>query len=295
MANYRVVDADKLDADLTTVADAIRAKGGTSEKLAFPDGLVSAVEGIETASVLGELSITENGEYTPDEGVDGFSKVTVSVAGSGGGSDLLAAHFNRTMSEYHSEAVTGIPQYAFYWDHTILNVDVQNAKTIGQSAFDNAKNFESINAPNVATIGNRAFASTKVATGDFPLATSIGNYAFSGAPLTSINIPLITTLNVSALQNTQLEWVDLPAVTTLNDQSLSGCGSLTAVILRAESVVTMKYLSVFSGTPFAVGGTGGNVYVPSALIESYRTATNWSALYEAGTCNFVAIEGSEHE
>ena len=33
--------------DLTAVADAIRAKGGTSEALVFPDGFVSAVESIQ--------------------------------------------------------------------------------------------------------------------------------------------------------------------------------------------------------------------------------------------------------
>lgn len=34
--------------ELQSVADAIRAKGGTSESLAFPNGFVSAIEGIET-------------------------------------------------------------------------------------------------------------------------------------------------------------------------------------------------------------------------------------------------------
>ena len=42
MAKYFVEDAS-----LTSVADAIRAKGGTSEALSFPDGFVSAVEGIQ--------------------------------------------------------------------------------------------------------------------------------------------------------------------------------------------------------------------------------------------------------
>jgi len=36
------------DTQLTSVADAIRAKGGTSDPLAFPDGFVSAVEAIPT-------------------------------------------------------------------------------------------------------------------------------------------------------------------------------------------------------------------------------------------------------
>ena len=43
MANYITTDTE-----LTSVADAIRAKGGTSAPLAFPDGFVSAVDAIPT-------------------------------------------------------------------------------------------------------------------------------------------------------------------------------------------------------------------------------------------------------
>ena len=47
MPNYKVINADQLDADLAFIADAIRAKGGTGEALAFPDGFAAAVEAIE--------------------------------------------------------------------------------------------------------------------------------------------------------------------------------------------------------------------------------------------------------
>lgn len=46
MAYDKVVDSAQLEADLTTVADAIRAKGSTADKLAFPDGFASAVSAI---------------------------------------------------------------------------------------------------------------------------------------------------------------------------------------------------------------------------------------------------------
>ena len=38
------------DTELTSVADAIRSKGGTSDKLAYPDGFVDAIGAIETGS-----------------------------------------------------------------------------------------------------------------------------------------------------------------------------------------------------------------------------------------------------
>ena len=50
MPNYKVINTDQLDADLAAIADAIRAKGGTSDALAFPNGFKSAVEAIETGS-----------------------------------------------------------------------------------------------------------------------------------------------------------------------------------------------------------------------------------------------------
>lgn len=37
-------------ADLTAVADAIRAKGGTSAPLVYPSGFVSAIQAIDVAS-----------------------------------------------------------------------------------------------------------------------------------------------------------------------------------------------------------------------------------------------------
>ena len=48
MAEYVVVDKEQLESDLTVVADAIREKGGTSEALAFPNGMKEAVMGIQS-------------------------------------------------------------------------------------------------------------------------------------------------------------------------------------------------------------------------------------------------------
>lgn len=48
MAEYAVVNKTQLDADMTSVADTIRTKGGTSEKLSWPDGYNAAIEAIQT-------------------------------------------------------------------------------------------------------------------------------------------------------------------------------------------------------------------------------------------------------
>ena len=71
---------------LNDIGDAIRAKTGKEDKLTL-EQMVSEIGSITGGAdpVIEPLVVTENGTYTPEEGVDGFSPVTVNVAGSGGG------------------------------------------------------------------------------------------------------------------------------------------------------------------------------------------------------------------
>ena len=64
MAIDKAVDSARLEADLTTVADAIRAKGGTSDALTFPGGFASAISAIATGG--GTLGI-KSGTMTISE------------------------------------------------------------------------------------------------------------------------------------------------------------------------------------------------------------------------------------
>lgn len=66
MSYDKVVDSSVLDANLTIIANAIRSKGGTTENLSFPDGFVSAVQGIQTGGD-GESSGVVSGSFTPSE------------------------------------------------------------------------------------------------------------------------------------------------------------------------------------------------------------------------------------
>jgi hypothetical protein len=60
MAFDKVIDSAQLEADLTTVADAIRTKGETTEPLAFPDGYKTAIESIETGVDTSDATATAN-------------------------------------------------------------------------------------------------------------------------------------------------------------------------------------------------------------------------------------------
>lgn len=57
MAEYMLVNATKLDSDLKELADHIRAKTNSSEKLLFPDGMIAAVDsamGLAFSVIAGE-------------------------------------------------------------------------------------------------------------------------------------------------------------------------------------------------------------------------------------------------
>ena len=56
MALDKVVDSAVLDAGMKSVADAIRAKAGTTDLLVWPDGFKAAVEGIQTGGGGGSTS-----------------------------------------------------------------------------------------------------------------------------------------------------------------------------------------------------------------------------------------------
>lgn len=95
MAVDKLVDSTQLDADLTSVANAIRTKGGTSAQLAFPSGFVSAVEAIPT----GGGSIAGYGDpYTMM--MNSFGTYTVS-----GVADVLAWETYSTNSDSNRRCI----------------------------------------------------------------------------------------------------------------------------------------------------------------------------------------------
>ena len=74
MANYKVVDADKLDSDLKGFADKLRAKTNTEEEISFPEGFDAALDNVgedlnteitEQEALIAELKETLAGKAKP--------------------------------------------------------------------------------------------------------------------------------------------------------------------------------------------------------------------------------------
>ena len=137
----------------------------------------------------------------------------------------------------------------------------------------------SVSFPNMVTPGTYMFQDcANLQQADFPMATSISISMFNNCTsLVDAYFPRATAINPSCFYGcTALKRFDGVKATTINSSAFYGCASLETLILRGVNMCKLNASNVFSGTPIA-GGTG-YIYVPAALLESYKTASNWSAV-----------------
>jgi hypothetical protein len=177
----------------------------------------------------------------------------------------------RTITECSNETVTMVGNYAFRYCSALTRVDLPNVTSIGSSAFRYCSALTSVDLPNVTSIGSNAFSNCK--------------------SMKSANLPNLTSANGFEFSDcTALEFVRLLKLNAISNNMFIRSPNLKTLILGSHTVCSLPSTNSSGGMT-----NGCTVYVPQALIESYKTATNWSTLYSSGKCNFVAIEGSEYE
>ena len=127
-------------------------------------------------------------------------------------------------------------------------------------------------------IGQYAFSyCSNLTSVDFPATTSIGESAFRDcSKLTSANFPAVTSIRGSAFSScSNLTSVDFQAATSIGGNAFYNCSNLTSLILRkSDSICTLANTNAFNITPIKSGT--GYIYVPRALMDTYKAASNWS-------------------
>ena len=68
--------------------------------------------------------------------------------------------------------------------------------------------------------------------------------------------------------------IDFDVLEEMKNADFYQCSALTAVIIRSPAVCMMSDSNAFKSTPIASGT--GYIYVPAALVDSYKAATNWT-------------------
>jgi hypothetical protein len=106
--------------------------------------------------------------------------------------------------------------------------------------------------------------------------TTIGNEAFYGCnSLASITIPdSVTSIGERAFYLCDgLTSVTISdSVTSIGNYAFGYCSSLTSVYCKAITPPTL----VGAGNTFAYNGSKRKIYVPTASVDAYKAATNWS-------------------
>lgn len=140
----------------------------------------------------------------------------------------------------------------------------------------------------VTALKTRAFQqSTRLVTVNLPSVTSCGSYAFyQCSGLETVKLPKLTSISTQTFYScTKLKHADCGQLGNIPAQTFNACSALTELILRKTgSICTLSNVNGVNNSP--IGKGTGFVYVPSALVETYKTATNWSTFAN----QFRAIE-----
>lgn len=130
------------------------------------------------------------------------------------------------------------------------------------------------------------YTRSKLETVELPLAKSINPYAFhSCSALVNTDFSSVTSVGVQGLIGcSSLKKLDFPLLTSIAMNAFSNDSKLIALILRKNQVCGLGQTSALNGTPIASGT--GYIYVPSSLVATYQTATNWSTF----SAQFRALE-----
>lgn len=277
------------ESSLQDIADAIRSKNGTQNTYK-PSQMADAITDLPSGGITptGTVNITTNGTHD----VTNYESASVNVptGTTPTGTKQISITQNGTITEdvtnYANAEITvnvsgaDYPNYRSIITRSFSGAFIDNEITsIGRVALAFSTGITSIHCANVTSCGNEAFRNcSALTTVVLPKCTSLAQSAGTTcANLKSVDILGSSSAGLNAAQ--------IFASSTVLD----------TLIIRANNVSKLNNINVFTNTPFASGNTGGTLYVPSALIASYQSATNWSTILGYETNSIQAIEGSIYE
>lgn len=177
------------------------------------------------------------------------------VSAEGGAAQVEENQLHGTLDgtlETIDSDVTQVIEYACRSITALTTVNLPEATSLGVYAFYDCGNLTTFYGPKVAKLGTYTF--------------------YRCSKLKEVSFPLTSSVPVSCFYRcTSLTKADLGAATVIDSSAFAYCTALETVILRKTDAVVTLNSSGFSNANF-----DGYVYVPTALVESYKTETNWS-------------------
>lgn len=237
-----------------------------------------------------EVSVTQNGEVTED--VKDYASVKITTQVEGGDPELerkydellkVLKRVDTNNFTVENDDITELGDYAFYNNQRITSALLPNVGYIGDSCFANCYMLSEISLGELTRISSRAFQNCRrLENFENGYAKSIESYAFYDTSSVGIASNKMILKSVKCTSARSIERCAFEGLTKIETIDILGGGeiermadrdkaleSLVNFIMRDEETVT----TVDAYTAFA---ETTNIYVPDALVESYKTATNWS-------------------
>lgn len=188
----------------------------------------------------------------------------------------LDALIANTLPELKEDGVRKLGTRALYKNLGLTLVDFPSVTTAGDYSLSECTKLESANLPAITSVGGYMFSGdTSLKTVNLPEAISIGQYAFKSAPIPKLTLPKATTVGAYINNSYGAGEVDLGgSISSIAGNTFNGAYNMTSLILRSDTMISLAATNAFSSTPIANGY--GWIYVPAALVDTYKAATNWS-------------------
>jgi len=237
MSVDKLVDSTQLDSDLTSVANAIRTKGGTSSQMSFPSGFVSAIENIHTGSTptgTKEISITENGTTTEDVTDYAYAEIEVAVPASAvdsGTKNITANGTGQDVVGYAAVDVAVPNTYAAGDEGKVVSSGALVAQTSGSTSANGTVDTTLINSLSVSVPASAVVSGTL--TVDSSGTKDVTSYQYASVPAGTAGTPTATKGTVSNHAVTVT-----PSVTNSAGWVGSETKTGTAVTVQASELVS---------------------------------------------------------
>lgn len=188
------------------------------------------------------------------------------------------------VSSVSDENVTLVRSYGFYSCKKLQEVYLPNVTSIGESAFKSCDMLSKINIQNVETLGSYALADSYGITELYlPKAITIGDYACyedsqEVSQLKKVTLGNVKTIGVCAFfNNSNCEEIDISLnenVGSIGASAFYGNENLLKLTIRGTALIGLSAMNAFANSGISLGA--GKIYVDPSMVDTYKTATNWS-------------------
>ena len=182
----------------------------------------------------------------------------------------------KSLSQVSLPMCSYISDYAFYLCKSLQQVSFPVCEYIGDEVF-NRCSLSQISLPVCSYIGYQAFMSCfSLSQISLPKCSSIGTWAFRMCySLNQVSLPVCSFISDRVFQDcSSLSQISLPVCSIIRYNVFDGCSSLSIITIGYSGVCSLFNSEAFNATQ--ITSSTGSIYVPTSLVDSYKSAKNWS-------------------